>query len=182
MHSRRPSGGGREFARVGPSARRWRLRGAEGGPGPAQIDLQTTGAELTSSASGVRADRRRASRRERARRRMTRRAGKPRIASPADPAVWRGIDRWVLPGGARRGCSTFDQTSGASRSGARGDRATPSDGIGRAPGRKPKNPWFFPICIEDISKILRPATSANHITLRRPFVLPRGIRPRKVID
>ena len=44
-----------------------------------------------------------------------------------------------LPGGARRGFCTLEQTSSASRSGARGDRATPS---ARIPGRRPrgKNP------------------------------------------
>jgi hypothetical protein len=89
----RPSSGAASPPRVGESARRWRPGGVGGGPGPERIDLQTTRAELTSRASGVRADRRRASRRERARRLTVQIAGKPRIAPPADPAVWRGIDR-----------------------------------------------------------------------------------------
>ena len=106
----------------------WRRRG---GPGPARIDLQTTHTKLTSSSSGGRADRRRASRRERARR-LTQMAGKPRIGPPADPAGWRGIDRWVPPGGAPR--LLHMRTNPARRGRARARIARP---LARIPERPP---------------------------------------------
>lgn len=93
MHSRRPSGGGREFARVGPSARRWRLRGAKGGPGPARIDLQTTGA----SRSGAREDRATPSAR------MPERAGKKPAKTTTAEEKTRGSD--VVPEGEREATS-----------------------------------------------------------------------------